>query len=91
MKVYVVYESYYGELIQETGDSTQILGVYKNLEEVKKYIKDIVEADLEDNYVLDEETDNTINENGGYYRLFWNNQENWQCYYEIVAELKEVE
>lgn len=91
MKVYVVYESYYGELIQDTGDSTQIIGVYSSLEKAKEKVNNIVQADLENNYVLDDETENIINENGGYFRLFYNNQENWQCYYEVVAEVEEVE
>lgn len=91
MKVYVVYESYYGELIQDTGDSTQIIGVYSSLEKATEKVNNIVQADLENNYVLDDESENTINENGGYFRLFYNNQENWQCYYEVVAELEEVE
>lgn len=91
MKVYVVYESYYGELIQDTGDSTQIIGVYSSLEKAKEKVNNIVQADLENNYVLDDETENIINENGGYFRLFYNNQENWQCYYEVVAEVREVE
>lgn len=76
MKVYVVYESYYGELIQDTGDSTQIIGVYSSLEKAKEKVNNIVQADLENNYVLDDETENIINENGGYFRLFYNNQEN---------------
>lgn len=91
MKVYVVYESYYGELIQDTGDSTQIIGVYSSLEKAREKVNNIVQADLENNYVLDDESENTINENGGYFRLFYNNQENWQCYYEVVAEVEEVE
>lgn len=91
MKVYVVYESYYGELIQDTGDSTQIIGVYSSLEKAKEKVNNIVQADLENNYFLDDETENIINENGGYFRLFYNNQENWQCYYEVVAEVEEVE
>lgn len=91
MKVYVVYESYYGELVLETGDCTDILGVYTDLEKVKEKVNNIVQSDLADNYVLDDNEKNAIDENGGCYRLFWNNQENWQCYYEIVAELKEVE
>ena len=91
MKVYIVYESYYGELIQETGDSTQIIGIYSNLEKAKEEINNRVQADLGDDYVLDDETENIINENGGYFRLFYNNQENWACYYEVVAEVREVE
>lgn len=90
MKVYVVYESYYGELVLETGNCTDILGVYTDLEKVKEEVNNIVQSDLADNYVLDKDEKNSIDEKGGCYRLFWNNQENWQCYYEIVAELKEV-
>lgn len=91
MKIYIVYESYYGELIQDTGDSTQIIGVYSSLGKAKEKVNNIVQADLENNYVLDDETENIINENGGYFRLFYNNQENWNCYYEVVVEVREVE
>ena len=91
MKVYVVYESYYGELIQETGDSTNLIGVYSDIEKAQEKVKNIVSADLLNNYVLDKEAPNIITETGGYYRLFYNNQENWCCYYEISVETREVE
>lgn len=92
MKVYVVYESYYGELTLDTGDSTCIIGVYDNIEKAREKIKSRVDYDLQNNfYVLDNECDNEINENGGYFRLFYNEQENWGCYYEIIAKVKEVE
>lgn len=91
MKVYVVYESYYGEIIEDTGDSTNLIAVYSDIEKAKDKVKQLVSSDLLNNYVLDKELDNVINENGGYYRLFYNNQENWRCYYEIYVEVREVE
>lgn len=92
MKVYVVYESYYGEIVEDTGESTNIIGLYSDIEKAKEKINSLVSVDLEcNNYVLDKEADNIINENGGYFRLFFNNQENWRCYYEIVMKVMEVE
>ena len=91
MKVYVVYESYYGELLQDCGDSTNLIGVYSDIEKAKEKIQGLVSADLSNNYVLDRDCENYINESGGYYRLFYNNQENWNCYYEIIMEKREVE
>ena len=91
MKVYVVYESYYGELIEDTGTSTNLIAVYSDIEKARHKVKQLVSSDLLNNYVLDKELDNVINENGGYYRLFYNNQENWRCCYEIIVEVREVE
>lgn len=92
MKVYVVYESYYGEIIVDTGSSTNLIGVYSDIEKAKENVEDRVKYDLENyNYVLDQEIDNIITEKGGFYRLFYENQENWSYYYEIIVEEREVE
>ena len=92
MKVYVVYESYYGEILADTGRSTNLIGIYLDIEKAKENVEDRVKYDMENyNYVLDQEIDNIITEKGGYYRLFYKNQENWSCYYEIIVEEREVE
>lgn len=87
--MYLVYESYYGEIILDCGDSTNIVGLYKTKEEAIKKAKEIIEIDTkENNYVLDIENDN-IEENNCVI-LFYNNQENWNCYYEIFIKKMEV-
>ena len=86
-KVYVLYESNYGEILLEC-DSTYLVGVYKNREDAIKKAKENIEYSLKEyNYVLDEEENNIEK---GCVRLFYNNQENWSCYYEIVIEEKEI-
>lgn len=90
MKVYVLYESLYGEL-QETGDSTLLIGIYDTLEKARNKANELIDVDLGDNYVLDNEATNGTENESGFWRLFWNNQENWRCYYEVVIECREVE
>ena len=85
-KVYLLYESNYGELLCEC-DSTNIIGLYKNKEQAIKKAKELVANDLQDNYVLDNENYDIEN---GYARLFYNNQENWGCYFEMFIEEMEI-
>ena len=90
MKVYVVYQSLYGDLLQETGVCTEIISVYDNLEKAKNKMKEIINAEIElgeQGFILDNECE----ENDLIQRLFWERQENWNCYYEIIIEEKEVE
>lgn len=88
--MYLVYESLYGELLYEC-ESTNIIGLYntkeKAIDKVNKMIKQQLGNDS--NYVLDREHNN-INEDN-YVRLFYNNQDNWNCYYEILIIKVEVE
>lgn len=91
MEVYVVYEMLYGELIQECGDSASLIGVYKSKEEAIDTINKVyINSDINEGYVLDNEKNGMINDKYGVWRMFWNNQENWNCYYEIIIEKKEV-
>lgn len=91
MEVYVVYEMLYGELIQECGDSANLIGVYKSKEEAIDTINKVyINSDINEGYVLDNEKNGMINDKYGIWRMFWNNQENWNCYYEIIIEKKEV-
>lgn len=94
MKVYVVYQSLYGDLLQETGMCTEIISVYENLEKAKEKVKQLVSAELantenqKEGYVLDEEIEK---DDETFFRFFWNKQENWMNYYEIGIEEREVE
>lgn len=90
--MYLLYESLYGELQQEC-DTTEIIGLYETKEQAIKKAKEIIESELKnDSYVLDNERKDL--ENDSYVRFFFNCQENWACYYEIIIEkidlIKEV-
>ena len=82
--MYLVYESLYGELLYEC-ETTTIVGLYDTKEKAIEKVKDLINA--EDLYVLDVERNNLEEDN--YVRLFYNEQENWNCYYEII--IKELE
>lgn len=86
-KVYLLYESLYGELLCEC-DSTSIIGLYDTLEKAIERAKYEIEQDTKcNNYVLDNENYDIEN---GYARLFYNNQENWGCYFEMFIKEMEV-
>ena len=87
--MYLVYEQLYGELVADCGESANIIGLYKNKEEALNVVNRNVSFDLQNNYVLDKERNNIEEDN--YVRLFWKNQENWNCYYEICIEKMEVQ
>lgn len=82
--MYLVYESLYGELLYEC-ESTTIVGLYDTKERAIKKVKDLINA--EDSYVLDIERNNIEEDN--HVRLFYDYQENWNCYYEII--IREIE
>ena len=84
--MYLVYESLYGELLYEC-ESTFIVGLYDSKEKAINKVKELIEQDLKDNWVLDEERKDLENDN--HIRLFYNNQENWNDYFEIL--IKKVE
>ena len=90
MEVYILYENLYGELFQDTGDSTRILGIFDNLQEAVKIAENNVANDLNNDYVLDNGEDNGASANGGFWRLFYGEQENWNSYYEIYIKQYEV-
>lgn len=86
--MYLVYESLYGELLQEC-DSTEIIGLFKTKEAALEAAKYNINEDTRcNNYVLDEEHNDI--ERDGYARLFYDDQENWHDYYEIFVEKIEV-
>lgn len=87
--MYLLYESLYGELLQEN-DSTNIIGLYDTLEKAIEKAKYNIEQDTKcNNYVLDNEKKDIEKDN--FVRLFYNNQENWNDYYEIIIEKMELE
>ena len=87
--MYLLYESLYGDLLQEC-DSTNIIGLYDTLEKAIEKAKYYIEQDTKcNNYVLDDERKNIEEDN--FVRLFYNNQENWNDYYEIIIQKIEVE
>lgn len=88
--MYLLYESYYGEIVLDTGDSTNIIGLYSSKEKAVEKAKELIETDIKNNnYVLD--IDNNNIEENGYVIMFWNNQENWSCYYEVNIEKIELD
>lgn len=93
MKVYVAYEMFYGELIQDTGDSASLIGVFADKEKALDTInRNYINVDVNEGYVLDEDIEKRgmISGKYGIWRMFWERQENWDCYYEIVLEEREV-
>ena len=80
--MYLVYESLYGDLLNEC-DSTNIIGIYDSRKIAIDKLNELVNADLKNGYVLDDVKCDTFK------RLFWNKLGNWNCYYEIfVMEMK---
>ena len=81
--MYLVYESLYGDLLQEC-DSTNIIGLYDSKEKAINKVKELIDA--EEFYVVDVETNL---EEKDYVRLFYDHQENWNDFYEIfIQEIK---
>lgn len=83
--MYLVYESLYGELLYEC-EATNIIGLYETREQAVDKVKSTIKNELElnNNYVLDDEMCDI--DNCDYVRLFYKEQENWNCYYEIHIE-----
>ena len=84
--MYLLYEQLWGDLVDEC-DPANIIGLYDSKEKAMRKAKELIEYDLGNNYVLDKERSNL--EEDGYVRLFYNNQDNWNCFYEII--IKEME
>jgi hypothetical protein len=87
-KVYLVYMSNYEEVVRDGAEATEILGIYNNKEEAYNVARSQINRVLEDhNWILDMERNDL--DRDGYVRFFFNNQENWDCYFELtVAELE---
>ena len=82
--MYLLYESLYGDLQQEN-DVTNIIGLYETKEQAIEKAKKMIENELKnDSYVLDNERKDL--EVDSYVRFFFNCQENWNCYYEIIIQ-----
>lgn len=90
MKVYVVYESNYGEILSDNGfNATDIIGVFFNKNEALKCKMEHIKIGKENGYIVDEEIEDINNCND--IIMFREYQENWNCYYEIRIEEREVE
>ena len=87
--MYLLYESLYGELLQEC-ESTDIIGLYDSKEKAIEKAKYLINEDVRcNNYVLDDEKKDIEKDN--LVRLFYNNQENWNDFYEIIIKKMELE
>jgi hypothetical protein len=97
-KVYLVYESNYGELANDC-DATQVIGLYADIEKAYLIVNNKIDEYLlktenglcvsEYTFVLDEECNDIKEEivkgNGVHLvRMFENYQENWNSYFEII-------
>lgn len=87
MKLFLVYQSNYGEL-QQDSCATDIIGAYKTREEAERIRENIIKDDIDNDWVLDKEVENDYL-NKDMVIMFWAEQENWNCYYEIY--IKEME
>lgn len=86
--MYLVYESLYGQLLDEC-DSTNIIGLYRTKESAMEKVNQMIQDEVNTgDYVLDEERNDI--ERDGYVRYFWGDQENWDCYYELFIQKMEV-
>ena len=87
-KIYLVYMSNYEEVVRDGAEATEILGIYEDKEKAYNVARNQINKVLEDhNWVLDEERNDL--DRDGFVRFFFNNQENWNCYFEInVTELE---
>lgn len=90
MKCYLVYVSSYGELISECSQSTDIVGIFRTREEAERKRQYYIEEDIKVNdFILDEEIkDDYINRD--MLTIFWKEQENYECYYEIYIQEMEL-
>ena len=87
MKVYVLLNRYYGELLSATATSAEVLGVYADKEKAKEAMLNQVIADSEDDWVQDEQ----YKKDSDAVVMFYGYQENWNNYYETEIIECEVE
>lgn len=86
MKAFIVYEKLHGELLQEGRGNVEIIGLYKNKQEAIKTIEQYIKSDIQEGFVLDKN-----NNSKDTFRLFENYQDNYESYFEIVIEEKEIQ
>lgn len=88
-KIYLVYMSNYEEVVRDGAEATEILGIYKDKEKAYNVARNQINKVLEDhNWALDDERNDL--DRDGFVRFFFNNQENWDCYFEITVTEMEV-
>lgn len=89
MKVYIVFESNYGEISWSAANATEIYGVFDTLEKANKCKQERIENGKEEGFVVDKEIKDI--ENQETIIMFYEEQENWNSYYEISVMEMEVE
>ena len=89
--VYLVVVSNYENVVRECGvEATEILGAYKYRTDARNKAFEYIDKVLKDGYyVLDEERNNFDEDE--FVRFFYNNQENWNDYFEVMIIEKEVQ
>ena len=89
MKLFLVYFSYYGEILGEIGNATSIEGVFKTREEAERLRENLIKEDIENGWIIDKEVENDYLSKD-IVIMFWTEQENWDNYYEICIKELEV-
>lgn len=93
MKMYLIYINN-GGIEEYENDHSEIIGLYKNKENAIKMFNKIIREKIEEtDFIIDYETDNKYYEENKELitRLFWDYQENWSCYIEIIVKELEVQ
>lgn len=87
MKVYVVYEQRYGDLLVDCSPC-EILGVYKEISSAKKEVEKQVQDNLIYNYVLDYNNldDNNNLRSHDYVTMYYGENDNFNCYFELMIK-----
>lgn len=89
MKLFLVYFSYYGEILGEIGNATSIEGIFKTREEAERLRENLIKEDIENGWIIDKEVANDYLSKD-IVIMFWAEQENWNNYYEICIKEMEV-
>lgn len=89
-EIYVMYEQRYGELVGDNSPA-EILGVYSSEEKAREQLEKEI-FNQEEGWVVDE---NCLDDEGhfkpsDYVLMFWEEQENWGCYFEIIIKEMEI-
>ena len=87
-KVFILYELTSPLLASSCGcDTFEILGVYNSKEKAIEEKINFINMYLKDGYVLDKQDENKEKDN---VILFWDYQENWNEYIELIIQEKEI-
>lgn len=90
MKLFLVYATYYGELLFDMNKATDIIGIFRTKEEADKKRKCYIKNDLETGeFIVDDEIKEDYS-NIEDVTVFFEEQENWDSYYKVTIEEIEV-